>query len=836
MMPDNGVTFKVKSPDGRIWDIPENNLDAALSRGGELVDDISQKTESPAISEMETHNDEAQPQQPVTQSPQIKKIQSPDGKIWDIPEHNVQAALDRGGKIYQEGLSYGDRALQFGRGVASIPAVGADLVNNYIAAPVLNAIGGATELASKGASAISADAGEFLNDAAQKAYKARDFYKKSDLAGNISEAFNEAAGKDITPKDTTGKILNAAGEFSFPVSNVVKGAKTTGQVLGAIGKHLGIAGSGATALEGTKDYRLTDEGTVGRVIEDFLTTLSGMALGDKGLSAAKKKIVDSSENILENVINRANRATPKPPASEKVGALKKGAAKVLSLGANPNLEVNAAARAEGVDLPFEVALGGKFQKFLANTGLKSLFVTKAYNNVIEHADRDMINAVKSKIDQINPMQFDGELASANAKTFLESEKASVKKETKRLYDHQRSLLKETDKAKPTNGFDFANDILPEISPASPSQDMDFVAKRIARIGKDWGWLPDLSKFEDSPELIKKIREKWRTGDAIKEISAKDIDIQIKALKRDLKHEKNIDGVKELLNGFIGALEKDLGTLANKEFLQARGAANKYFKENVAERVRTDMANSILKGEVPKDAFVFMQSAANIRQLKKIMGNSEGANEIITSLKRAKLEEILVSNILDSSGTITYSKLTNMFNKSPEKQALLKELLGSQYAGMKKLADISQGFVNAGKEFGNASRTTLSARDINGIKDLITILGNTAATLAGSTALHGFGVGAAIEPLGIRALSFIASDKKIVDTAIKYAEAAQKARTKDKEILGKRLTNMVGTFLRHQWGEIEKYPQASLVLTKKLRDDQVNEKLKERKNEKEKSYQ
>lgn len=720
-----------------------------------------------------------------------------------------------------EELSYGDRALQFGRGLATIPAVGADLVNNYVAAPVLNAVGGAAELASKGASAISSNAEEFLNDAAQSAYRARDFYRKSDLTGNVSEAFNEAAGKDITPKDTTGKILNAAGEFSFPVSNVVKGAKTTGQVLGAIGKHLGIAGSGAAALEGTKGYRLTDEGTTGRVVEDFLTTLTGMAAGDKGLSAAKQKIVGGTENILERLLNKADRTATKAASSEKVNAFQKGAAKALSLGANPNLEVNAAAREAGIDLPFEVALGGKFQKFLANTGLKSLFVTKAYNNVIENADRDMINAVKNKIDQINPTQLDGELASINAKDFLQSEKSAIKSESDRLYDKRNSLLKDTDKAKPINGFEFANKILPELSAASPSEKMDFVAKKISRVGKEWGWLPDLSKFENSPELIKKIKDAWGKGNAIKEIPAKDINIEIQALKDSLNYQRNIDGLKNLLNGFIGALEKDLGTVSNKEFLEARGAANKYFRENVAERVRTDMANAILKGEVPKDAFTFMQSAPNIRQLKKIMGNSEAANEIITSLKRAKLEQILVSNIMDSSGTITYSKLSNLFNKSPEKQALLKELLGDQYAGMKKLSNIAQGFVTAGKEFGNPSKTTLSARDINGIKDLLTVLGNTAATVAGSTALHGVTPTAAIEPIGIWGLSWIASNKKIVDTAIKYAEAAKKTKERDKEILGNRLTRMVSSFLKQQWGEIQKYPQASLVLSKDFRDGMIN---------------
>lgn len=767
----------------------------------------------------------------------IEALQKAGIKIYPVEENSgfqqgaatikspgLKALMESGIQTYPadlanntEELSYGDRALQFGRGLATIPAVGADLVNNYVAAPALNAVGGVVELAGKGAEMISPGAGESFNNAAEKVYGARDFYKNSNLAGNVSDAFNEAAGKDITPKDTTGKILNAAGEFSFPVSNVVKGAKTTGQVLSAVGKHLGVAGAGAAALEGTKDYRVTEEGTTGRVVEDFLTTLSGMALGDKGLSATKQKIVDSTETLLERLLNKADRTAPQDKA-EKVNAFQKGAAKVLSLGANPNLEVNAAARAEGIDLPFEVALGGKVHKFLANTALNSLFVNKTYNNVIEHADRDMINAVKNKIDQINPMAIDGELSSINAKDFLKSEESSLTAEADKLYNHQRSFLKESDAVKPVSGFQAATDILPKVSAASPSKPMQFVANRIARVGKDWGWLPDLTKYEDSPELIKKIKKAWGKGDKIKDISAVDLDIQIQALKQDMRDRGSVDGVENLLNGFISALEKDMGNISNKEFVEARKVSNKFFRENIGERMRTDIANSLLTGEVPKQAFTYMQSAPNIRQLKKIMGDSEGANEIITSLKRAKLEQILVSNIMDSSGTITYSKLSNLFNKAPEKQALLRELLGDQYSGMKKLADISQGFVSAGKDFGNASRTTLSARDIGGLKDLISVLGNTAAALGGGAALHGVGFGMTIEPIGINVLSRVASNKNIVNTAIKYAEAAKKAKQRDKEILGNRLTRMVSSFLKKQFDEAKKYPQASIVLGKENEDN------------------
>jgi hypothetical protein len=215
-----------------------------------------------------------------------------------------------------------------------------------------------------------------------------------------------------------------------------------------------------------------------------------------------------------------------------------------------------------------------------------------------------------------------------------------------------------------------------------------------------------------------------------------------------------------------------------------------------------------------------------------MGKSDAANEVITSLKRAKLEQEFSSNIIDSSGTISYANFSNMFNKMPEKQALLKELLGDQYEGMKKLAGVSQEFVKSGKLFGNPSKTTLSARDLSGIKDVLSVLGNTAATLGIGTALHGVSSTALAEPLAVWALSHVASDRKIINAAIKYAQASQKNNFKEKEVLGNRLFNMTSKFLKHQWEDVQKYPQASHVFSKKFREDMQREKTMDFNNEKE----
>jgi len=856
MTPSSRLTiYRVRRPDtGQIGEVEDHNLDQAIAMGGEVIDDLLQNepvnqsaninpqpVEEPQGIQTQETVTQSQPaiSPEVTQQPEkMYKVKRPDtGEIGEVSESNLEKAKQMGGEVVDgEELGYGDRALQFAQGVANIPAFGADLVNNYVAAPALNVAGGVTELAAKGAGLVSSGAEDTLNKAAEGIYGARDFYKESNLTGDVANAANELAGKDIAPKDTTGKILNAAGEFSVPLGNVAKGAKTGWEVLKAAGKHVGVAFSGAAALEGTKGSRLTEEGTTGRVVEDFLATLSGMALGDKGMSLAKKKILDNSEKIMSNVLNRAGKGVPKVPSSDDVNILQKGAAKVLSLGADVKPDVIAAARSEGVDLPFQIALDGMWPRFLGNTFLKSIFVTKNYNNVVKNADRNMIDAVKHKISEINPMQLDGELSSIQAKEFLKKEKDSLSKKAAKLYEHSDSFLKETDAVKPINAFKEAEAILPKVSAASPSDQMQFVSKNISRIGKDWGWLPDLSKYEDSPELIKKIKESWGKGDKIKEITASQLAVEISALKQSMRNKGAIHGVETLLNRFIDALETDISSVSNKQFVDSRKAANTFFRQEVGERMRTDIATSLLKGEVPKEAFIYMSSAPNIRQLERIMGKSETAKEVMSSLKRAKLEQVLVSNILDASGTITYGNLSNLFNKSPEKQALLKQLLGGQYAGMKRLANISQEFSAAGKEFGNSSKTTFSSRDATGFMDIVKLVTSTVATVAGSAYYHGFSPTMIAEPLAIRGLSYIASDKKIVNTAIKYAEASMNKRSKEKEIWAKRLTNLTSRYLKHQWNDIQKYPQASSVFSQKYRDDMKKDKQTGIYNEKEKSLQ
>jgi hypothetical protein len=84
------MKIKVQSRDGRIWDIKPENVGKAFERGGRLVNE-DQKI----------------------------KVQSKDGKFWKIKVKNIPEALRRGGSVLddqEDNFSLLDRAKQFGSG------------------------------------------------------------------------------------------------------------------------------------------------------------------------------------------------------------------------------------------------------------------------------------------------------------------------------------------------------------------------------------------------------------------------------------------------------------------------------------------------------------------------------------------------------------------------------------------------------------------------------------------------------------------------------------------------------------------------------------------------
>ena len=109
----NPKMYKVRRPDtGQIGHVYEENIDEAISMGGEVIEDSfdahpSIDSSTPAYADVSTQN-----------APEKKyKVRRPDtGQIGYVKESDLEEAKQMGGKVVPD-LGYGDRALQFASGL-----------------------------------------------------------------------------------------------------------------------------------------------------------------------------------------------------------------------------------------------------------------------------------------------------------------------------------------------------------------------------------------------------------------------------------------------------------------------------------------------------------------------------------------------------------------------------------------------------------------------------------------------------------------------------------------------------------------------------------------------
>ena len=596
------------------------------------------------------------------------------------------------------------------------------------------------------------------------------------LTGKI----DEFAGRDLTPTDDTGKFLEGVGEFAAPLPIPSGGAtaKAVGTGVKALAKGLSkkvakeiVPAVGVSAtLNLTPEF--TEEGSAGRVIEDLAKIIIGTKAGDKLSSPEALRAVKRITNLKDT--------------SEKT------AAKLLSMGSKPNKEVLELAKEKGIELPFNVGANNKGNNFLANNYLKSMFVSDAYKQVLKNADEQMFNSVKNAIDTLGDSKLLPNEASSEYRNFLKQDELRFKAEANQLYDEARDLLKTTESITPKNTIESlqsepVKDLLNKLSPSDAEKK---VINRIKEIsGKLLGEaeLPksvveDTQRIKGAAEAYKKVTQKEP------QVSVKDLIDLRSSLMNTLDYDTEVRGVEAYLSRLVGDLSKDIEGYSNKAFVAKWKEANQFFKQNIADRFRTDIARSLMTGEVPTEAFSKMNSVDNIKQLKKIAGESEKGQEVFNALSKAKLREIFSNAFAD--GSLQTGNFYKLFDKKEKTRELIKELIGStEYKNLEEIGKIAAEFSKAGKELLNTSGTAIAASDIAKAEQLVkTTLGTL---FGGSIGYAAGGLPAAV--LGVampNIISRIVSNPKIINQAHAYALARQAGKEKEARTLLNRLIHTV----------------------------------------------
>ena len=200
-----------------------------------------------------------------------------------LSEQEIQDIGDRY-LAEQAEMSYGDRALQFGRGIVKGVTETVDLASNALKYAVDNPDN-------------SLDSG-ITNEAYLNTIKDTDL----SITDPVLKKYDETlAGKDLTPKDATGEGLQYAGNFIAPL---LTGVSSLGGLVN-VAKTATALGAAKTVQESLG--RIYEKDSVLGLVEDVLVDVA--ALNYKKIYSVGKKFAEKTTNATANIIKGVSGGT-----------------------------------------------------------------------------------------------------------------------------------------------------------------------------------------------------------------------------------------------------------------------------------------------------------------------------------------------------------------------------------------------------------------------------------------------------------------------------------------------------------------------------------------------
>lgn len=555
--------------------------------------------------------------------------------------------------------------------------------------------------------------------------------------------------------DTLGKVFQTTGEFLTPLPIPGLGYANVGRKLATQGvkgaakqltKEAALAGSAATAIKASP--RISEEGTASGIVEDFAKGLFGIKAAD---SIVQK-------NLLKTIAR----------APKNIGL------SAATVRAKPNERVFELAKEHNVELPFNVGMRSGPMNFMANNYLKSMFTSSVYEDALRNANESIVSAVKRNIDELGPSTLKPSESSGEYRRFIKQEEDDAEKASAELYDIASKSLKKGDSVRPLNTAKFIGNMEEMLNRDIQSPATKKVANIVGSLSESWGISPPgktLKQLESNPKLIEAYLKEFKNQ--LPNIPIENLIGIRKELGTITKFDPTIKGSESYLNGLRSAIDKDIETMSNKEFLSQWRNANSVFRTSVADRFRGDIARSLLSHDMPTEAYSLLNSPANVRELEKISGKSEKSKEIFDSLKKAKVRDIFSTALQDES--LRVSPFINVFNRKEKNAELLESLIGKpQFKKLSEISEIAEEFKHARQDLLNTSGTAIAASDISKAEKLVK---GTLGSIFNASAGYALGdvTGAMTGVLMPNLISRLVASPKFVNEARAYAIARQNNR-------------------------------------------------------------
>lgn len=768
-MPPNNL--KVRFPDNEIYEVPENEIDQAISFGGEVLDDNlvlnpldDQRQTAPTLQENAlnnknnntadslndidySYNSQSQPQQVQSVSertsaapkPKLLKVKFPDNATYEIPENDLKKAESMGGKVVDGVGSEYDGLLKTAARTAK--TIGSEIIGSIpdLATSIYNipaSIQNATRASMEKFDPNYMGEYDFVPVSQQQ-----DLPLIPSVAGAVDSAIDEATN-DYT-KTQEGDSLQAGLKIASAVATpggLAKGAAKAGQIgaakaLGALGttNPIGLAAAGTTGAV-TSEAQKAGYGTASSIG-------AGLAAG-AGVGAATAAVKSLNTTLA---LAKLTGNSPK----------------------NLDFKAIEAAKAAGLDIPNAMASESKSLSNIEQIISKAPYFGTKYAKKLNAIDQAYANKVQESIKNVGERLVDTDSALDMGNLIKETfndVKSSILNEKDELYQLSSSLLPEGAAHVPINTLNAISKIRGNTKTLVPSPDQSAVISYLDKIENG------IVLGSGSTKIATPVPVEMLLGS---KVSINDI----------INWDVSATGSKKQLKAIQAALKEDLKEYGSKnpEWYSSFAKADEFYSKYLGdEALGSDTLKKLYAQQDPEKILPNLNNISDFKALGASLGQDKAGQQFLDSIKREKLADLLSGKVVNpNNDTVTYNGFAKAMEKTKDKE-LIKYLAGDNYKQLDNLVTYAKAAIRHKARNPNPSGT---AATLNANKLFLGIIGGgiSGALQAGPVgAVTGLTAPLATASLLGSSLSWLLTSKKALNWGI---EAAKKQAAGDLKSAG-----------------------------------------------------
>lgn len=650
----------------------------------------------------------------------------------------------------------------FAGGMGAVP----DLASQYIASPLLNAaqsqplspedetLTAEQQSLNSGLpqEQISTNNERFLNSLNSAQSRLQNPGISESLEGSVESTIGQKIpsgglsydfGSILAPIPGGGGFVNAGKQL------LKHGPRAAAKVLKPlIGREVKQAAGTSAALNLTPS--LTEEGSGARVAENLFKGIAGGRAASKvsldKLKSTPKKLLDSIKNV--------------PLAA-------------ASIGAKPNPETFNLAKKHNINLPLNVGMDSSPLNFLMNNAFKSMFSSRNYKDSMKKANESLGKSIRKNIDVLGEPNKMRASASQDLTDLIRKDESALQRISNKKYETMIKSATPNIEVSPNNTKEFIYSMGSKLRNPVKGPSTSAVTTQIEKLAKHWGVIPPstdlIKKLERDPAYADKLLKK--IGETSRKIPVSELMETKQELQEIARKDAHLQGKKKGFYKLINSITKDIESNTSPELQKSIKEYNEWFKGNIATRFRNPTAKSLLREEMPKEAYKLTATPQGISKLKKIAGDSPEGLEAFNALKKAKVRNILRKTFKDekTGPGAFYSTFHSDDNKE-----LLENLVGKKsYENLREISQVSKDFSQAGQDLLNTSGTSHVSKDYERMKGAL----KEALGLFGLASVPGGKVTVATGIAGVNLGSRLVSNEKFVNALRKYALAKKAGQEK-----------------------------------------------------------